>query len=76
MEPSASSSRLTFEAGQVSSRSPLVAADVVHVALAHLGLSEGSEAGKFGSLGLGRVLEALEVEDCERMDFCLTWIKL
>ena len=67
MEPSASSSRLTFSAGnptkkpweQVSSRSPLVAADVVYVALAHLGLaSEGSEA--FGSLEVW----VWEVEDC------------
>ena len=70
MEPSASSSRLTFSAGQVSSRSPLVGADVVYVALAHLGLaSEGSEAlgslevWKFGS-GEG-FSKALEVEDCE-----------
>lgn len=39
--------------GKVSSRSPRNAADVVHVALAHLGLSEGSQAGglrfKFGA---------------------------
>ena len=38
---------------KVSSRSPRNAADVVHVALAHLGLSEGSQAAVAGEVWPG-----------------------